>query len=390
MNQNPGYGQSAAGSGQFTDTSAFSQPAELTPELQQRLKDPFDNPTEYHKYSDDYSKVLPWLKLPEYKIPFEPARTEKQMLKRSYSIGGACVLLNFLSVSIAAVILMLAIGAVIKAINPSVSFDDIENYFTSSSLMVSLNMLLYLLANVLFAKVGLKWAKLSSQPMLKPENGFNWKYAFQYCLIGLFLWIVSAVLATGAEYILDALEWSVSPPDIEEDLNTPLGIVITTVYSCIIAPITEEIFYRGMVMKVLSKSSQRFAIFASAMFFGLGHGNVAQFILAFLLGIFMAHIDLKHNSILPSIIVHMFINTFVTITNALSDNAAISGIWFLAIIVGAIIGFVLLIVFRRNDKLPATTPAQTRRGFAVAKNSVAFIASVIVLSVVMVINTIAS
>ncbi len=387
MNQNFGYGQTAAPSGQFNDTGAFSQPCELTPELQQHLKNPFDNPTEYHEYNDDYSKVLPWLRLPDYKISLEPARTEKKILKRTYSIAGTCVLLNFISVTAAALILMLVIQLILRIMNPSASSDDIMAYFSSSSLMVSLNMLVFLLANVLFAKLGLKWAKVKQFPLLKP-SGFNWKYAFQYCLIGLFLWYVSAILASGAQYVLDALEWSVAPPDIEEDISSPLGMAITDIYSCIIAPITEEIFYRGMVLKVLSKSNQRFAIFASAMFFGLGHGNLAQFILAFLLGIFMAHIDLKHNSILPSIIVHIFINTIVTITNAFSNNETFVVLWTLGTIVCAIIGFVLIIVFRRKDKLPATTPAQARRGFAVAKSSVSFVASIIVLTIYVIINTI--
>ena len=55
-------------------------------------QNPFDNPTEYHGYSDDYSKTLPWIKMPEYKIPLEPARVERKSIKRSYNIGGWCLL----------------------------------------------------------------------------------------------------------------------------------------------------------------------------------------------------------------------------------------------------------------------------------------------------------
>ena len=93
--------------------------------------------------------------------------------------------------------------------------------------------------------------------------------------------------------------------------KTGLGIAIMTIYSCLIAPITEELFFRGTLMKIFSKSNQRFGIVISAVFFGLAHGNLPQFMLAFLLGLFLGHIDMRHNSIVPSVVVHIFINSTV-------------------------------------------------------------------------------
>ena len=74
-------------------------------------------------------------------------------------------------------------------------------------------------------------------------------------------------------------------------------------------------------MKTFSKVSQRFGIFISAFFFGIMHGNVAQFILAFLVGIFMGYLDVKHNSLIPSICVHFAINLMSTASGFILNYA---------------------------------------------------------------------
>ena len=46
------------------------------------LLDPFDNPTEYRWYRDDYSEILPWITMPEFSVPFEPAKVERNAIRR--------------------------------------------------------------------------------------------------------------------------------------------------------------------------------------------------------------------------------------------------------------------------------------------------------------------
>ena len=164
-----------------------------------------------------------------------------------------------------------------------------------------------------------------------------------------------------------------------------MGIAIDSIYSCVMAPVTEELFFRGMMLRVLSKANQRFAVVATAVFFGLTHGNIPQFILTFLLGLFLAHITLKHESIIPSIIVHMFLNTFVTVSSYLPESAIIEGILNMILIASLFVGMVLLVIYRKTDRIPSTTPAQARRGIAVAKTSPAFVAPAVIMTIVMVI-----
>ena len=160
--------------------------------------------------------------------------------------------------------------------------------------------------------------------------------------------------------------------------KTGLGFTVLLMYSCIIAPLTEELFFRGALLKIFSKSNQRFGIFMSAFFFGLAHGNLPQFTLAFLIGIFFGHIDMKHNSIVPSIVVHILINTLATVVTEFKDNTVVMGISGMLLILCYIIGIIMLVIFRKNCKLPVSTPAQTRRGIAIAKTSVGVILAIVV------------
>lgn len=82
-----------------------------------------------------------------------------------------------------------------------------------------------------------------------------------------------------------------------------LGIAV------LIAPIAEEIFFRGILLKgFLGRYSVRKSIFASAILFGLFHLNPWQLVLAVPMGIILAVLVLRTGSLLTSIYGHFVIN----------------------------------------------------------------------------------
>lgn len=332
------------------------------------LYDPFRNPTEFRWYRDDYSEILPWITMPEFTVPFEPAKVEKAAIRHYYNIGGFILLMQFLASNAFVIGLIYLIKYILGAVNPGASAGAISHYISSSSIFPAINMITFLTANVGFAFIGLKWAKIKPSSMIKTKD-LRFGDILKYCLSGLFLLIVSAYISSGIEDIFSQYGFTTDVADSDYG-KTGLGFAIMTVYSCIIAPVTEEIFFRGTLMKIFSKSSQRFGIIASAVFFGLAHGNLPQFMLAFLVGIFFGHIDMKHNSIVPSVIVHIFINSMVTVITELKGEAILFAGFTLLIFAAAIVGLVMLLLFRKECRLPVPTPAQTRRGFAIAKTSV--------------------
>ncbi|KRL87502.1 CPBP family intramembrane glutamic endopeptidase [Ligilactobacillus apodemi] len=78
-------------------------------------------------------------------------------------------------------------------------------------------------------------------------------------------------------------------------------------YSALLAPIGEEILFRGYLLRNFQKLDERFAIIFSALLFGLYHGNIDQTPFAFVLGILLGYIAVNYG-IYYSIALHIFNN----------------------------------------------------------------------------------
>lgn len=89
--------------------------------------------------------------------------------------------------------------------------------------------------------------------------------------------------------------------------NTAANILLV-IYTCIIAPVTEEMLMRGYALNALSPVSRKFGIIASALLFGLMHGNFNQIFNGFLLGLVLGYIAVKSGSVWASVICHMAAN----------------------------------------------------------------------------------
>jgi len=348
--------------------------------------DPFCNPTEYKDYSGNYSDIVPQIKLPGCRMPVEPGKREKQRLRHFYNIGGTCILLHFLFSVLFSFALTKGIMMILSLRNPDVSNSALYRYAYRSAIMISVSAVTYMIANVLFSFIGLKWSKLGTSSLTKTRE-FSFGKAVQYCLCAIFIQYAASICSALCDNVMQKYGYH-AEIDNSGFATTTAAVAVLAVYQCIIAPITEELFYRGVVLKIFARANQRFAVFASAFFFGLAHGNIPQFMLAFILGTFLAHIDIKHNSILPSVIVHIFVNTAAMILNHFIKSGSTSEILTMNIVylmvAGA--GLILFVCFSRKNKIPRTTPQQSRRGFAVAKTSVPVIMAFAAMAFEMVIN----
>lgn len=88
--------------------------------------------------------------------------------------------------------------------------------------------------------------------------------------------------------------------------------ILYIISTAIVPAFAEEFAYRGILLGVLRKYGDAFAIITSSIIFGAMHGNITQIPFAFILGLILAYVDCKTNSILPSIIIH-FVNNFYAV-----------------------------------------------------------------------------
>lgn len=186
----------------------------------------------------------------------------------------------------------------------------------------------------------------------------------KYILIVLFLQQISLICSMLMMSCLYSIGCEVPGLNfvIAHDPGTYAADVISAV---ILAPIGEELIYRGVVLRCASKVSGRFAIFLSALMFGLMHGNPYQMVLGFLLGIPLAMITLKTGSIIPAIICHMannLSNSITTIVEYFDEDIAYT-INLIEIPVFFIIGLIVLIVAAMNGemKLPPYSDYHRKR-----------------------------
>ena len=82
----------------------------------------------------------------------------------------------------------------------------------------------------------------------------------------------------------------------------------------IIAPFTEEFFFRGLILRgFLARYHTKKAIVLSSLLFAAFHLNIYQLLPAFLLGVLLSWVFLKLNSLWPCIFFHALYNSIIVI-----------------------------------------------------------------------------
>ncbi len=168
---------------------------------------------------------------------------------------------------------------------------------------------------------------------------------------------------------------------LQESVLGDAGIMFM-LCAVLIAPITEELMFRKVLIDQTRKYGDGSAILLSGLLFGLMHGNFTQFFYTFALGCFLAFIYVRTGRVRYTVTLHVMVNSLGTLvpiflkdylrdlqswSERLSEAAdrtdvftmltlmkqnlplIIYGICIWAIV---ITGLVLLIVFRKNFHVP--------------------------------------
>ena len=124
--------------------------------------------------------------------------------------------------------------------------------------------------------------------------------------------------------------------------RTPVVAIYEPLYTDIImtvfvAPVLEEIVFRGVIMNNLKKYGIKTAIIINSIFFALSHYNTDMIIPAFFPGIIFSYVAYKY-SIKYSILIHFFINAITKTSQVL----AILRIDILLILIGLFSAFLII------------------------------------------------
>ena len=118
------------------------------------------------------------------------------------------------------------------------------------------------------------------------------------------------------------------------------------IYAICIAPILEEIVFRGVLMTYLKKYGIQTAIIVSSLFFGISHYNIYMIIPAFFIGIVLAYVSYKY-SIKYSILLHILLNIVANMSKIVfvlkgpKEIFPLLGIIFISLFVLCLIFFII-------------------------------------------------
>ena len=150
-----------------------------------------------------------------------------------------------------------------------------------------------------------------------------------------------------------------------------IGACILLVFSTAIVPaLIEEFALRCCTLGVLRKYGKGFAVFAVSIVFGIIHGNVIQFVFAFIVGLALGYMTVRTESVVPAMFVHGFNNgqsVLYTILNYASSEkaagnviSAISLVW----MVLAIIAFFYLLL--KSELFPKKSERAPKEPYALS------------------------
>lgn len=140
-----------------------------------------------------------------------------------------------------------------------------------------------------------------------PERSKYWLYLIP-AFFGYLITTVIVMMATS--WLFPQIDLEQTQSIVFKDAKGLSEIVISAVALLIIAPVAEEMVFRGFIFKGIRNSSGFIvAAILSSVIFGLAHGQVNVAIDTFCLGIFLCYLYEKTGSIWPSIALHIIKNT---------------------------------------------------------------------------------
>lgn len=169
---------------------------------------------------------------------------------------------------------------------------------------------------------------------------------------GVFFWCSMAALGTlapsaGLQELL---------PELPDTMSSAFKTILSNEYGyftlCLLAPLVEELVFRGAILRALLGVFSRHwvAIAVSAAIFAIVHLNPAQMPHAFLMGLLLGWMYYRTGSILPGVVVHWVNNTVAYAIYVLMPQTADMGL--VEIFGGSRNNIILSIVFSLFILLP--------------------------------------
>ena len=284
-------------------------------------------------------------------------------MKRSYNKAGLSVLALYGAMSVVsslALTIFTGIGAVVMLMKDRRILDlfqgsskpDIRALYTyvESSDLFAFVIIGLMVGSALGMFVGIKVMKKllpERENIPIPKKPLTGKEIFFMIMMAFGLWGIGAFIGNLPEW------FGIGVPNTILSSRRKIMLVYYA-YAMIGAPFFEELAFRKTLLNALHPYGEAQAAFATALLFGLMHGNPAQFILAFTLGLLLAAVYQRTGKIIYTMLLHFLINTSATIPDILimfiGHEETITIIWYIVMGMVILAGLVMVFVFGKKQE----------------------------------------
>lgn len=199
--------------------------------------------------------------------------------------------------SLIIILIQLAATKIAGHLDPDMATSNYSLYF--AILMLSMYLISMPLMGFLISRTQPK----STLPKHKMTVG-QWLIAFLICYGAVYVGNFIGNLLTQMIAILKGHAVTNVLGAVLTNLNPFTAFFITV----ICAPIAEELLFRKLLIERTIQYGEGISVLLSGLLFGLFHGNLNQFVYAFLLGCFFGFIFLKTGDVRYTISMHMLVN----------------------------------------------------------------------------------
>lgn len=194
------------------------------------------------------------------------------------------------------------------ALSPSADLANAIIVFILSTLIEAA----FLIAPLYFARRAFRSAPLPHWSLVANALGFR-RFAVGKTISWLVLFFLLILVANSVyQSLISALHLPLQTNDqliLQQAKNAPFTTYATLIVSVLVAPICEEVFFRGFVLPgFLRGMPVAMAIILSSLIFAVAHADIGSFVVLFVIGIALGFLRWRTGSIWPGIILHTINN----------------------------------------------------------------------------------
>ena len=242
-------------------------------------------------------------------IAVKPDKEERRQIRKKYNLTALVMIINIVAINVIGNVIIIA---ACMALGGGFSFEAYqtgrEALAESSVLYTILSFVPIILSEAAAIIIGAKLLKINMKKLTSNREGYSGGTVAKLITLCYGIQLPAMAIVLIIQAMIGDLDMGDATASLTPSSSFASNLLMIS-YVCVIGPVLEEMLYRGILLQSMRKYSERFAIILSAVIFGLMHQNYQQCIPAIIMGIPLAIIAIKYNSIVPTIFAHIFLNT---------------------------------------------------------------------------------